>query len=76
MIKSFDFKPKVVIRLAQKSEHTLKRLEEKLSNFKKFNQLFSKGSKVYCKPDKLLISDSNRVREKKNTTNIFVSEAW
>lgn len=54
LIKCFRFKPQVVIRLATRSENSLKKLEEKLRSEKKFRLLFLKGSSFYCRPEKLL----------------------
>ena len=69
IIKSFNLKFDVMIRLASKSETTLKKLEAKLKTTKKLRRLFNRSSRFYCRPDKLLSKEAKqKTVEEKDTS--------
>jgi hypothetical protein len=54
LVKAFQYKTDLVIRLASKSDATLKKLELKLKNSKRYKKIFNRGSCFYGMPDKLI----------------------
>lgn len=54
LVKAFQYKTDLVLRLASKSDTTLKKLEVKLKNSKRYKKIFNRGNCFYGKPDKLI----------------------
>lgn len=54
LVKAFQYKTDLILRLASKSDSTLKRLEVKLKNSKRYKKIFNRGNSFYAKPDKLI----------------------
>lgn len=53
-VKAFQYEAKLILRLAAKSDPTLKKLEIKLKNVKRSKKIFSRGHAYFCRPEKLI----------------------
>jgi hypothetical protein len=61
MIKKLNFKSKLIIRLASKSDTVLKRIEDKVKINKKLKKIYSRGSRYYLKPDRLIAREKRKL---------------
>lgn len=59
LVKAFQYQTDLVLRLASKSDTTLKKLEVKLKNSKRYKKIFNRGNCFYGKPDKLIKREAN-----------------